>query len=315
MAEEFNRRLEQKGVPPHDLTLGSDVLETGLAIVVKRIDSGAVWVQTNHPHRKFWHRNSEQWGDYWDERDMPNFYANRDYPLLGLVRASASAPTYFDPMEISIDPQQTGVFFDGGVSPFNNPALELFFMSTLKAADPARYPKEVSPHGFGWENGADKIFLLSVGTGTCRERMTAKEFRKMNALFQAKHALIGMINDCSLQATYTLQSLASVTTPTDINFKLEDMQGLTLVDEPLLTFRRVEPKLEADWLEKHLGPECSFKGNSLAKLRLLDNKGKRNLEKCLEVGLATGSRLVSESDFPDVFNKGVFDKGKAHGRV
>jgi hypothetical protein len=48
---------------------------------------------------------------------------------------------------------QIGVFVDGGVSMANNPALQLFLMSTLKG------------FRFNWQTGEDKLLLVSVGTG------------------------------------------------------------------------------------------------------------------------------------------------------
>ena len=43
---------------------------------------------------------------------------------------------------------------DGGVSPHNNPALQLLMLATLKG------------HGLCWPTGADQLLLVSLGTGS-----------------------------------------------------------------------------------------------------------------------------------------------------
>ena len=47
-----------------------------------------------------------------------------------------------------------GTFVDGGVSPFNNPSLQAVMYAALAG------------HGVNWTTGADRLLLVSVGTGT-----------------------------------------------------------------------------------------------------------------------------------------------------
>ena len=84
---------------------------------------------------------------------------NRDYPLWQVVRASTAAPRYFEPeaMDIVKAPGKKtvrGQFVDGGVSPFNNPALQAFMYATLGG------------YRVGWPMGADNVLLVSLGTGS-----------------------------------------------------------------------------------------------------------------------------------------------------
>src|SRR4029077_20265705 len=83
---------------------------------------------------------------------------NGDYPLWQVVRASTAAPSYFDPETITItNPLDAapvvGQFIDGGVSPFNNPALMAVMYATLDG------------YRIGWPRGADRLLVVSVGTG------------------------------------------------------------------------------------------------------------------------------------------------------
>ncbi len=119
-------------------TLASDRLRTKIVIVTKNSTLGSDWFFTNNPNNKFFANNST-------------------LPLWQVVRASTAAPTYFPPQTISV-PDGTGKsndyeFIDGGVSSYNNPALQLFLEATIPE------------YGFGWPMGADKLMLISLGTG------------------------------------------------------------------------------------------------------------------------------------------------------
>src|SRR5262249_12936675 len=137
---------------------------------------------------------------------------NKDYKLSNLVRASTAAPHFFDPEFIPVTAKGQaevsaaektlgaspwrlvarahaiylltrkaiidrlrrnkgqkpsadthGLFIDGGVTPYNNPSLALLMLATL------------DPYELRWPLGADKLTLVSIGTGWHRSRMTFKE--------------------------------------------------------------------------------------------------------------------------------------------
>ena len=80
----------------------------------------------------------------------------RRLQAVAAVRASTAAPDYFDPERITIaqlpnHPPISGDFVDGGVSPFNNPALQAFMYATLGG------------YRLNWPAGEDNILLVSVG--------------------------------------------------------------------------------------------------------------------------------------------------------
>ena len=76
---------------------------------------------------------------------------------------------------------------------------------------------------------------------------------------------------------------------------------MRIVPEPLLTFRRVSPRLEVEWLEA-LGPKFKFTSGEIEKSRELDHSAKANLDRLLDIGLATGERDISDADFPRIFD-------------
>jgi hypothetical protein len=81
-------------------------------------------------------------------------------PLLAsdpaMLPHQGATPTYFKPETIKISSRDgkivKGAFVDGGVSPFNNPALQTLMLAVLEG------------HGFLWQTGKDKLLLISLGT-------------------------------------------------------------------------------------------------------------------------------------------------------
>ncbi|MBA2306148.1 MAG: patatin-like phospholipase family protein [Acidobacteria bacterium] len=122
-----------------DITLGDPKLRTLLLLVMRNATTDSPWPVSNNPRAKF--------------NDPARLDDNTRLPLWQLVRASTAAPTYFPPETIEIG-RQRFVFVDGGVTMYNNPAFQLFLMST------------VSPYRLCWEAGEEKMLLVSIGTGT-----------------------------------------------------------------------------------------------------------------------------------------------------
>ena len=298
----FEKVLRENNVHPHEPTMGTDLLRTGLALATKRIDTGSVWVQTNNPRHKFWDQDSDHWRDYWANRSDISFFANRSYSLRKVAQASASAPYYLDAVEMDISPEEKGLFFDGGASPFNNPSMELFLMTTLKSYAEASEKVGHSPHGFSWQTGKDNLYMLSIGTGTWRNRANVREFRKMSAAGKAVHALRSIISDAEKAGVVFMQAISETSPGHYVDFNLDDMTGLRIVDEPLLTFRRINPILDSRWLKTELGDEFDYTPRMLKRLQQIDLAENANLKRCHDIGVATGKAYISDVDFPAAFD-------------
>ena len=121
----------------------SGKLKTLLLIVTRNVTTDSPWPISTNPHAQF------------NDESLPD--CNMRMPLWKLIRASTAAPTYFEPEQIEFvpgDPKCSFVFEDGGVTPYNNPALLLYRMAT-------------SPeYRVGWPAGEDRLMLVSVGTGS-----------------------------------------------------------------------------------------------------------------------------------------------------
>jgi hypothetical protein len=158
-------------------TLGSDQLRTQVLIVTKNATLGNNWFFTNNPKSKF-------------------FKNNASLPLWQIVRASSAAPTYFPPHTIAVPDdngkKQTFEFIDGGVSSYNNPALQVFLEATIPE------------YGYGWPMGADRLLLLSLGTGFNSPAIPCGYASGYNLIDWGKYVVAEMMNDANLQQNILL---------------------------------------------------------------------------------------------------------------
>jgi hypothetical protein len=152
-----------------DTTLGSEKLQTLLLLVMRNATTDSPWPISNNPYAKY--------------NDSARPDCNLKFPLWQLVRASTAAPTFFPPEVIMLPSaapaeEREFVFVDGGVTMYNNPAFQMFLMATLD-----RY-WELKPEA-RWQPGADRMLIVSVGTGTSPDARSGLEPGDMNLLFNA----------------------------------------------------------------------------------------------------------------------------------
>jgi predicted acylesterase/phospholipase RssA len=224
-----------------DRMLNSDELKTGLAIHAKRIDSGSAWILVNNPKWKYF--NSQA-----DRHSVPN----AEFYLRDLVQASAAAPTYFNDVRIGLERKKNGrigsygYFFDGGVSPNNNPALQLL----LTATDPA--------FGFNWAVGEHNLLVWSLGTGYVRKRFeknnprhrssakTIDDFRHLMYSSKVQAALEGYNHDIGQQQITVLQTLSRPRFPWWVNGEIGDQTATPLLSAGAasLTYQRYDARIE-----------------------------------------------------------------------
>lgn len=306
----FEDFAKSKGLQPdYEVHFHDKLIRTGLAIFAKRIDKASPWILHNNPRSKFWDPAGPPWKDYIAKRPELLGTPNASFDLRRFVQASASAPYFLEPLSRTIAKDVTASFIDGGVSPHNNPSLQLLLMATLKWREPPpEAPVEAaSPFGFGWDAGEDKLLLVSIGTGFWRKEPTGL-FRG-TAAHRALHGLTTMIDDASNAAITWMQALSRPERPYWLNFELEDMAGLRVVQEPLLSYARIDATLDADGLTRLLGApglkklarsgSASATRKLLKQLRKLDNAKTANLRRLAQIGEVLGDRSfgsVSQAD-------------------
>ncbi len=139
-------------------TLGTTRLKTLLMLVMRNVKTDSPWTISNNPQAKY--------------NDRSRADCNLEIPLWKLVRASTAAPTFFPPENVTVGARQF-IFVDGGITPYNNPAFQLFLMATAE------------PYNLRWPAGEDQMLMVSVGTGLTPNIQPNLEAKKMNLLYQA----------------------------------------------------------------------------------------------------------------------------------
>ena len=213
-------------------TLDTDDLRTGFCLVAKRLDTGSCWVIANNPKSKHWETPADR-----------SFLGNRHYSLNALIRASAAAPYFFYPESISIvSDEPPGLFIDGGLTPHNNPALQLLLYAALPQ------------YGLAWPLGAEELTIVSIGTGYSRPGMSSNGLGFMRPISMAISALEAQITEAQ-QLVLTLMSwLGESPTAWPINSELGDVTRIAPpFNRPLFRFLRYDIRLQHEWLARELG--------------------------------------------------------------
>lgn len=266
------------------VSLGGAPWKTGFAAIAKRVDTGSPWILTNCPASKYWQGDPDEIAGQPDEA-LRKVVANRDYPLARVVQASAAAPFFFDLVAVEVIRGEKGIFFDGAISPHNNPALQL----AMTAIAPA--------YGFGWKAGAEALMIVSVGTGQPRPRRPEWVGRRMVSFWKAMTALMSLAYDSSQFAIAMLQWLGASPQPWPINSEVGTMSGV-LPGPPLWTFVRYDAPLEAGWLERVLGQAPADR--LLRAYSRLD--GAANIPPLIDIGRAAGAKLIRAEHFDARFD-------------
>jgi predicted acylesterase/phospholipase RssA len=144
-SEPLKAMLQSDAVFGASTTLEPQFLECLLLVVMKNKTTDSPWPLSSNPFARY--------------NDITRPDCNLKIPLWQVVRASTAAPVYFPPEVVQwdpSDPRKSFVFVDGGITPYNNPALLMFRMAT----DPA--------YRLEWPASERDLLVISVGTGAAR---------------------------------------------------------------------------------------------------------------------------------------------------
>jgi hypothetical protein len=248
-----------------DTTLGSPRLRTLLMLVMLNASTSSPWPLTNNPKARF------------NDLQTCGEASNLHLPLWKLVRASAAAPFYFEPEAMDIEGRQF-LFFDGGLTPFNNPAFKLFQMATLP-----QYQLE-------WPTGDDRLLLVSVGTGLLPKDLvhdTVETVNFIKALPAAAHALM---YTSAVEQDLMCRSFGRVIAGDVIDSEVGALSGNSAIGgKALFTYARYNADLSARGLER-LG--FAYDEKVTFSLDCLDS-----IDACIEVGSQVAKNCVSPSHF------------------
>lgn len=248
-----------------DTTLGSPRLRTLLMLVMLNASTSSPWPLTNNPAARF--------NDLQECGEASNLYL----PLWKLVRASAAAPFYFEPEEIGIEGRRF-LFFDGGLTPFNNPAFKLFQVATLPQ------------YRLKWPTGEDRLLLVSVGTGLLPKNLVHETVETVNFIKTLPAAAHALMYTSAVEQDLMCRSFGRVIAGDAIDSEVGDLSADSAIGgKALFTYARYNADLSARGLED-LG--LAYDEKVTFSLDCLDS-----IDACIEVGKRVADRSVSLGHF------------------
>lgn len=257
-----------------DICLGDDTLKTGICIFAKRVDTQSLWTLNNNPN-------------------FPYYDYDKKIKLWEAIRASAAAPTYFEPVDLEAlsDGEELtvrGIFTDGGISPANNPALHLLMMT------------QVSKYGFNWKGTTDDLLVVSVGTGRSEIKYDKKKVSDWTTLNWASTIPNMMMADASDYNEIIMQLLSQSPTRRHYDSVMKDLSGELLGRTPICTYLRYNFLMSLSNFQALGGSYANLDEDEIEDLT--DFTKGENVDQLYEIGKMVGEKEVNATHFPFAFD-------------
>ena len=249
-----------------DTKLGSDKLRSMLMMVMRNATTDSPWPVTNNPFAKY---NQRARAD-----------CNLEIPLWQLVRASTAAPTFFPPEVVTVGPK-TFVFVDGGITTYNDPAFLAFVMATA------------APYRVNWPAGADKMLVVSLGTGTTPRENAKLKPRDMHLLYNAAGIPGALMNAAQSGQDLLCRVFGACRAGDPIDREIGDMIAVESsgpVSPKLFTYLRYDPNVTREGLEELGLPDV--KSDQVSKMDSVEH-----MADIQRVGRAFGEKRVKAEHF------------------
>jgi hypothetical protein len=253
-----------------DRTLGDPELRTLLLLVLHNVHTDSPWPLSNNTQAMY--NRADRYLE-----DVPD--RNLDLRLTTLIRGSAAAPVYFPPQTIRIGANPF-VFQDGGVTPFNNPALLMVLMATLPE------------YRLMWPVGEDRMLVVSVGTGAAATVHPGLLANKVNIAFQAKNLPGVFMNGASTAQDLACRALGRARAGDPIDSEVGDRLGADGIAGPsLFSYVRYNADLTRTGLEA-VGIKDEGRQKRLRRLDAI-----ASIEDLQALGQQVGTRVDVQRDF------------------
>jgi hypothetical protein len=255
-----------------DRRLGDPALKTLLLLVMRNATTDSPWPISNNPQAKYNLPRLDA-----DGRRKPS---NLDLPLWQLVRASTAAPVYFPPELIRIDGHEF-IFVDGGVTTYNNPAFLLFLMATIE------------PYNLRWPTGAEKMLLVSVGTGSSPDANADLLPTEMNLVYNATKIPAALMYAALNEQDLLCRVFGDCRFGAEIDREVGDLRGMSgPAAEKLFTYCRYQPQLTRSGLD-----ELGLAAVDPREVQRMDAADARHTDAMRTVGVAYAQRSVDPAHF------------------
>ncbi|MBX2818129.1 MAG: patatin-like phospholipase family protein [Rhodothermaceae bacterium] len=257
-----------------DISFADEAIKTGLMIILKRWDTGSLWVLHNIRGNKYYEKYT------------------KGYLLRQVVRGSTAAPSYFKPEVMDVTPTEEAAFVDGGVTSHNNPAWQLFMLATING------------YGLNWSTGADNLSITSIGTGFREKKSQANDWKNRVSLTNALTSLQLMMDDADSLNQIMLQWLSKSPTNKVIDSEIGDLAGECLTPEPLFHYVRYDIELSPMSIRKAWPDVGTDLPNDLHKMEKA-----ANIELLKTIGEKAAAFQLTDQAFGEHFPKS-FDIGQ-----
>ncbi|MEM6261919.1 MAG: patatin-like phospholipase family protein [Bacteroidota bacterium] len=230
-------------------------LKTGFCAVTKRLDSNSIWPLFNHPGGKY--------------AEVNNFY------MRDVLRATSAAPSYFKPHALEVKPGEMAAFVDGGLSISNNPALQLFLLTTLKG-----FP-------YRWPIGKENLSIISIGTGSATMARPFHEVMEFGAFRWATSIPDYFMDDAKSWTQVMMQYLSNSPTAKVIDREIGDLSQDLLIEA--FDYQRFNIDFKKESLDT-LGLKIDFTPSLIESLREMSNA--KNVDLLYEIGKKAAEQEV-----------------------
>jgi uncharacterized protein len=271
LAEKLQAVFRQDDGSP--ATLGTAKLHTLLMMVMRNASTDSPWWVCNNPAAKY---------NRLERRDAPKHDCNLDIPLWQLIRASTAAPVFFPPEKVQFGARDFE-FVDGGVTPHNNPAFQLFIMATSE------------PYHLNWPTGDDKMLLVSIGTGASPDTDVSflTKILGKNYAYQATHIPNHLMYAALNEQDMLCRVFGKCLSGAKLDNEIEDLIGKTGPANPkLFTYMRYNAELTQKGLDDlglgHIDPENVRKLDAVKNIKDLQAVGKAVAEHNVNIGHFAG---------------------------
>ena len=208
-------------------TLGDPKFRSLLLLVLHNTVTDSLWPLTNCTRAKY--NRAERYLNPRPDRNL-------DIRLSTLVRGSTAAPIFFPPQRIQVGTREF-VYQDGGITPFNNPALLLFLMATLPE------------YGLCWPAGESDLLIVSVGTGGMAAVHPGLRSRQVGLLFNASNLPAVFMRGASVGQDMVCRSLARARAGASIDSEFGSrLNELSPAGRNLFTYLRYDADLSDEAL-------------------------------------------------------------------
>jgi hypothetical protein len=252
------------------VTLGDPRFRSLLLLVFHNMVTDSLWPVSNCTRAKY---NRA-------ERNLnPNPDRNLDMALSTLVRGSTAAPIYFPPQRLRVGTREY-LCEDGGITPFNNPALLLFLMATLPE------------YGLRWPAGEAELLIVSVGTGAAAAVHPGLSTRQVGLLFNASNLPAVFMRGASVGQDMVCRSLARARVGASIDREFGSrLNELSPGGRNLFTYLRYD----ADLSDEALAASGVTSARDQKRLRKLDAVDA--IPQLQALGRSVGEQIDHDRDF------------------